>query len=402
MNIVIVGGGFAGLTAAMELARRQIGNVTLISDKPHFLHHGLLYSTATGGDPAESVIDIKEILKPYPKVKFKIDRIDKIDAETKQVSSKSKSYTYDQLILAPGLVEQFFGINGAKQHSYGIDTLESVRKFNQSFHDTVATGNKKVVCAVIGGGATGVELAGFLSEYVKRIQTAHDTTSKMQLTVVERSQRLLPGLSATASLKVTKRLIKQGVEVKTGQAIDRVASSYIVIDGKRQAVDMTVWTCGGKVGQLLTSHSKLFMLSDHGRVIVNQYLSAYPDIFVIGDSAEVANGGNATSAIKQARFVARHLSRVHNKQPLRHFNPGQKSLISMPISRFWAYSERHGVYISGFFGSLVRRLAEVNSYCRLLPFEKAYHIWRNHRQPSNICRLCRRNAKESSKSLAKA
>lgn len=92
--------------------------------------------------------------------------------------------------------------------------------------------------------------------------------------------------------------------------------------------------------------------------------------------------------VSQARFVARHIHSLHTRGHPAYRLPELKPLVSIPVSRFWAYSERHGVYVAGFVGSLIRRTAELNSYCHLLPFSQAYRLWRRGRSVVPACDLC--------------
>lgn len=395
MKVVIVGGGFGGLKAAIELAKLGGFEITLVSDREYLLHHGLLYSTAAGRDPKESAVPVKEIIAPYPAITFYRDRISEIDTDNQTVYGQKSSYSYDELVLSPGLSEYFYGTNGAKQHSYTMGSLEGVKAFSAAVHDGMIN-DGGLVCAIIGGGATGVELTGALAEYADRVAKAHSLARpSLKMVVFEKGSRLVPTLSNTASTKLNKRLNRQGVEMRLGQTVGQVSKRYIVSAGQRTDIDMAVWTCGGQISQLFLKHPEVFSVSKRGRVLVNQYLSAYPNIYVIGDSADGPFNGLASSAIKHARFIAQHLKRQDKGLPPRTFRAGRPPLVSVPTSRFWAYSERYGVYASGFLGAMIRRLSELNSYTHFLDIEKSYKLWRRQRNSQQSCRLCRRNMKMS-------
>lgn len=394
MNILIVGGGFGGVKAALELARRGVGRVTLISDQKYFLHHGMLYSTAVGRDPKEAAIPLSEIFKPCPGVKLVHDSISKIDAEKQEVQGVKKPYKYDQLVMALGVTDYFYGVNGGKQYSFSARTLEGVQAFNSAFHDGIVSDEpREFTCAVIGGGMTGVEMAGALSEYAKRIAEAHGVTKLRYKTILlEKKRQLLPGLSESASRKVTAKLKKLGVKVQTGKEIERISKTHLTIDGKRQPIDIAIWTCGGQNNPLFAKHKDIFRLSGRGQVVVNQYLSAYPNFFVIGDSAETAQSRSASNALADAIFIAKHLKRLEKGRALRpRKTKASVPMLSIPISRFWAYCEWGGVYVAGFLGSLIRRTAELSSYCHFLPLEKSYNLWRKYRTNADTCKLCRKS-----------
>lgn len=386
MKVVVIGGGFGGVKAAIELAKRGI-DVTLISDKPYFLHHGLMYRAVTGHDVSQAFVPLKDITSRYPKIRLVQDTITRIDAKKRVAHGTKKQYAYDQLVVAVGLVDYFRGVHGAQKFSYTFGTEADAARFGEQFHDdVVAEGG--ITCAVIGGGLTGVELAGFLREHAERICMSHQIRRKPHIMLVEQGKQVLLGASATARRLVHRRLIRQGVDVKLGQRVERIGSSTMTIHGKLAQVDMTIWACGGQVNPLFRAHKNMFRIGTGGRVCVNQYLEAYPSIFVIGDSADTPHAGSAQTAVAQARFVARHIHSLHARGRPAYRPPETKPLMSIPVSRFWAYSERHGVYVAGFVGSLIRRTAELNSYCHLLPFSHAYRLWRRGRSVVPTCDLC--------------
>lgn len=135
MNTVVVGGGFAGVKAALELAKKNLGRVTLISDETFFLHHATLYATATGRATAESVVTLKHIFEDYKNVKIIHDSMISVDPDRKMVVGKKKSYEYDALVIAIGAVTTHFDIHGMNTHSFGVKTLNEVREFNRHLHE---------------------------------------------------------------------------------------------------------------------------------------------------------------------------------------------------------------------------------------------------------------------------
>lgn len=393
MKILIVGGGFGGVKLAIELAKLQVDEVTLVSDKDYLLFHSTLYSTATGRDERESLIPIKDILRCYPGVAFTQDYIVKINAESKEVQGKKGVYEYDLLVLALGVVDHLTGIDAQKKYSYGVTALDSAKAFQEAFHNMViGAKNKQVHCAVIGGGMVGVELVGSLTEYVERIKASHGLPGvKTKLSLVEISDRILPRASLTASRRVTNVLRNKGVNIFTNQSVERASRSSLILRGRRAEVDMAVWTSGGRNSPLFKKHSKIFKLSKRGKVLVNQCMMAYPDIYVIGDSAETLASGSAVTAVKDAEFVARNIKRLILKKAPKARGRSRERILSIPVIRFWAYVEYKGVYISGFLGSMVRRLIELNYYCNFLPLPEAYKIWRKYRKSNEFCTLCRKS-----------
>lgn len=379
MNIVIVGGGFGGVKAALEISKRKLGSVTLISDEPYFLHHASLYSTATGHSFAESVVPLTDMFANHADVKVVQDTMKSIDPDRKLVIG-SKNYSYDVLIIAIGSVTAYFNINGVAKHAYGIKTLEEVREFNHHVKDEIMTQrhlDRHYV--VIGAGPTGIELAGALKGYIKRLMTLSKMGDyqKLRVSIIEATDRILPRSSVTASQIVTKRLKKIGIEVLVNHKVEAMDRDFITVDGKKVSTKTAIWTSGLMNNPFFTQHQHYFKLSSNGHVEVNQYLEACPGIYVIGDNNNVKYSGMAWPAIHQGTFVAKHLGRKLRGHTLRPFHPHQPP-IAVPVGENWGYVEWYGIYISGRIGYIVRRLMELYGYCMLLPLKKALMVWKSH------------------------
>lgn len=394
MKIVIVGGGFGGVRAALELERRGFSDVTLISERNYFLDNSQSYRLVCGVGHKNLALPFKEIFGDDSKVKLVRDRISSIDVRKRLVRGRKKGYAYDKLILATGLENNFHGVNGAGKHSFGFGTPEGIEAFSKSLHDRLISTDQPLRCAVIGGGATGVELAGALENYVRKIQQAHGLEGQnFELMIIEKRARLLPKLSKSASKKITNWMKRRDIKVRLNAKVEKIAKDYLIIKGRKTLVDMTIWASGSKSGEFFSKLPDIFCLSKQGRVIVNDYLSAYPDIFVIGDSAETPHAGLAETAMKQADFVARNLYRLCRGQSQKIYKPGRRPMVSLKLDNFWAYSEFGGVYAAGISGSILGRLAKVNQFNHLLSYQKSVRIYKNQQNAPEICRLCQKQRK---------
>jgi NADH dehydrogenase len=391
MNTVIVGGGFAGVKATLELAKKKLGRITLISDEPFFLHHATLYATATGRATAESVVTLKHIFADYENVKIIHDSMISIDPDRKLVVGKKKPYEYDTLIIAIGAVTTHFDIHGLNTHSFGVKTLKEVREFNHHLHqELIDDKHLNKHCVVIGAGPTGVELAGMLQTYLQQIAKAHHIKrAKVNILLVEAADRILPHSSKTASAKVQKQLEKIGVKVLTGHRVEALGKDFITVDGRKVATETAVWTSGVANHSFFSQHPEYFRLSDAGRVEVNQYLEAYRDIYVLGDNADTRFTGLARTALDDGMFIANHLQRKTTGQPLVSRHPHSPPT-GYPIGDDWAYVEWFGVYTTGRIGSWLRRKMELSGYKELLPYDKALAAWRAHYQHEESCELCKK------------
>ncbi|HMS93478.1 MAG TPA: FAD-dependent oxidoreductase [Candidatus Saccharibacteria bacterium] len=382
MHTVIVGGGFAGVKAALEISKRNIGKVTLISDEDHFLHHATLYATATGRNMAESVVPLNEMFAGDKNVTVVQDRIKSLDTDRKMVVGDKKSYDYDKLILAIGSVTTFFGISGVAKNAFGIKTLDEVKEFNGHIKSEIIKNrrlDKNYV--IIGAGATGIELAGALHEYLEHLSTVHQVhRPNIKITIVEAAPRILPRLSKSASRVVSKRLKDMGIKILVNHKVEALNKDYITIQGKKVPTETAIWTSGVANNPFFAEHADLFQLAPNGRVEVNQYLEANRDIFVLGDNNTVKYSGMAWPALNQATFVAKHLARTKAKQPTPPFKPTQPPS-GIPVGSNWAYIEWRGMYAAGLTGHLIRRKMELHGYKQLLPKSIAIAAWRAHDIP---------------------
>lgn len=396
-HTVIVGAGIGGVKAALELARRGAERITLIAPTSECYYHAAFYSVAVGRDPRDLALPLKELFRDYPAVKIVKDHIRKINPKTKSVRGKTRYYKYDHLILATGWARQLYGTNGRANYSYGATLLESMQHIQAAFHQIVTSDRASGAhIAIIGGGGVGVELAGALAEYGERLIAAHQLKhSALQISLIESKRRLLPRASRTASRLIRQRLTRQGVRVVTSQLAAARTGYSVVIQGRHELVDMVIYASGGRNTSLITSHPELFRLSRRGRVIVNQYLQAYPSIFIIGDAAETPGSGAVAAALGHGKFIAQHLIRLEKNRPLRPRPKERRRIVSVPVGRFWAYIEWRGLHLTGMPGSVVRRLVELTHYAQLLSLGKAYKTWRRYRRSIERCALCRkRNEKE--------
>jgi NADH:ubiquinone reductase (H+-translocating) len=381
MHTVIVGGGFAGIKAALEISERQLGKITLISDQPYFLHHATLYATATGRSVRESVVSLEDIFADHHDVDIVHDTMTSIDGDKHTVTGERKKYTYDNLIIAIGVVTTYFGINGMADHSYGIKTLNDVEAFKDHIKSEVLDDKKlDKNYIVVGAGPTGVELAGALQAYLGELADSHMIKKgKINITLVEAAPKILPRSSDTASRKVQKRLESLGVKVLVNHKVEALDDDTIIIDGEKVPTKTAVWTSGVANNPFFAQFPKYFTLMDKGpkAVVVDDYMQSYPDVYVIGDNAAVQNAGVAGTAFRSAQFIADHLARKITLRPLKKYNY-PKPAESFPIGDDWAYTEWRGIYAAGKVGYLLRRHIERQNYLALLPRPQAIAAWKAH------------------------
>ena len=378
MHVVILGGGFGGIKAALELSKRQIGKVTLISDQPFFQHHSTLYATATGKSTEESIIPLHTFFQHHPSVEVIEDTIQSFDPRRKLVSSKKRDYHYDKLILSLGSVTTFLGIKGLSKHSYGINSIKDVQAFQDHIHDEVVRQKLDKEYFIIGAGMTGVELAGALQEYINSLKSLYRLkNTRSKVTLVEEQPRILPRMSNTASKVVGRQLKRRGISVLVNHKVTALANDTVTINGRLHKTSTAIWTSGLANNPFYTENREYFDLTKDNHVIVNPYLEALEHVYVIGDNNSVKHGGRAWAAFDQAEHVAKNITRLVTKRSQIPFHP-RTAPVAVSVGEEWSYIEWHGVYQSGQPGTVLRRWLEYASYRKLLPSVVAQAIWRAH------------------------
>lgn len=378
MRIVIAGGGFAGVRAALQLSKKGFKDITLVSDQDYFLHHATLYATATGRSRDESVIPLKDIFA-NGNVKVVKDRAVSIDAARKLLIGDKKSYPYDSLIVALGVVTSYFNIEGLSSYSYGIKTLPEVEIFRNRLCEVIeADEHTHKTYVVVGAGPTGVELAAAMREYIDiTCRRLDPKRTKFRIMLVEAAPRILPRMSEPASAAVQKRLERLNIEVMTNQRVESRTEKDVFINGKAVHSDTVIWTSGVTNHPFFAENSALFRLAKNGRVEVDKYLQAAPDIYVIGDNANTPYTGTAYTALHNANYVADYLAAKSRGELIIPYRP--KLFASMvPVGDNWAIVEWRKLRITGWLGACLRRLTELRNYLYLVPFPRAWRAWRAH------------------------
>ena len=234
---------------------------------------------------------------------------------------------------------------------------------------------------MIGAGATGVELAGALQEYLNYLKSAYRlSSSQTRVSIIEAAPRILPHASATAAKLVSKHLNKLGIRVLANHKVDALDADHISIEGKKILTTTAIWTAGVANHPFYKANESVFKFSPRGLVEVTKYLEAAPNVYVLGDNNTAKFSGTAWPALMQATYVAKHIVRVVAKRPLVPFRP-HVAPFGLPVGEKWGYVEWRGIYVAGRSGFMLRRLLELRGYRQLVPFEKAIAVWRAHDIP---------------------
>ncbi len=386
-RIVIIGSGFAGVKAALELCEDPRFHVTLISTTTDFRIYGALYKTATGGTRKISSIALSHIFKDKP-VHILHDKATKIDRQKKIIHTEiNHTLHYDAAIIAVGVVTNYFNIKGLKEYSYGIKSLEEAEELKQHLHAQIAADHKPDLnYVVVGGGPTGVELAGVLPSYIREIAKHHGLGDrKIHVDLVEAAPRILPRMPKDISRTVTNQLKKQGIKVYTKTCVQAQTVDALMVNNKPIRSHTVIWTAGMSNNPFFDENN--FQISSTRKVRVDQFLQAEPGIYVLGDNADTPYSGMAQTALYDGHFVAKNMIRMaDNKDPKPY--KAKKPIYVMPAGPHWAAVLWGNIRIYGRSGWWLRRLADLIAYHDYEPFRSALPRFLAEEEHEETCPVC--------------
>jgi NADH dehydrogenase len=386
-KVLIVGGGFAGIKAALELREHEAFEVTLLSNNTDFSYYPTLYHTATGGLRAQSFIPLKEIFTDK-RVRFVLGTAKTLDREKKIVrTGDSRKFHYDTLILALGSKTNYFGIPGLAEHSYGIKSAEEIARFKRHLHEQLLDDrNPELNYIIVGGGPTGIELAGALPEYIRAVRRNHKLPRRaLHIDLVEAGPRLLPRCSKATSRAVTKRLRKLGVKLYLKAAVQGVTADELVVNGKPISSHTVIWTAGVANNPFFKENG--FALTERGKVKVDAFLEAEPGIYVLGDNNDAPYSGLAQTALYDAETVSRNLIHLIEQKEMKAYKPTMPVTV-IPVGRDWAAVEWGKLHFAGRTGWLLRSAADWIGFNDVQPWYKATEQWFTEFGTQEDCPTC--------------
>ena len=376
MNITIVGGGFGGVKAALELLKDPRNHVTLITDKPDFQYYPALFNTATGKSHAQSWIPLGVIFSGKKNIDVVIDNIASINKPKQTLTGQTgKVYTYKTLILALGSVTTYFGIEGLDQYAYGIKSYEEIRELKDHIHqELMSKDDQEKHYVIIGAGPTGVELSASLRDYIETLRQHYKSVGKYSIDVIEAVPRVLPKMSESVSKKVAKHMKEAGINVMTGKAVEKQKPGVLKVAGESIKTSTVIWTSGVVNNPFFKANSEAFSFSSNNHIVVNDHLKSSAHIYVIGDNAFTKFAGLAQTALRDAVFVAENIKRTQDKLPLKKYKAVMPPVV-VPVGKGWAVFSWKKIVITGWPASVIRQVADFVGYHDILPFHKALSIW---------------------------
>jgi len=362
-HVIVIGGGFGGLWATRALASAPV-RVTLVDRANHHLFQPLLYQVATAGLSAPDIAaPLRHLLRAQENVEVRLDEARGIDVARRLVTLDGGTLDYDFLIVATGATHTYFGHDDWSRYAPGLKTLDDAfvvrRKVLEAFEVAEREADPVARAAllnfvIIGGGPTGVELAGTLAEIARhtlRNEFRRINTRDAHIHLVEAGPRVLPSMPESLSRNAERKLAKLGVEVHVGEAVTAIDANGVEFGGRRVASETVLWAAGvaaSALGRQLSEHT-----DRAGRVPVAPDLSLpdHPEVFVVGDLATVTQDGKpvpgiAPAAKQMGHYVALAIrDRLAGRatKPFRYHDYGNLAT----IGRMAAVVDLRGLHLSG-------------------------------------------------------
>jgi NADH:ubiquinone reductase (H+-translocating) len=368
-HVVIIGAGFGGLLATRTVARYPV-RVTVVDRRNFHTFQPLLYQVATAGlSPGEIAAPIRWIVRGYRNVQVLLGEVEDFDLARKIVKLRDGEISYDYLIVAAGASHAYFGHDEWEPRAPGLKTIEDaieIRRrvllaFELAEREAAETGRHAPLnFVVVGGGPTGVELAGTLAEiahHVLKSEFHSIDPQRTRIVLLEGGPRVLPAYSEDLSYSAEEQLKHLGVEVHTNAMVTGMEAAAVLMGKTRLPAAVVLWAAGVAASPL---GNKLGTTVDRaGRVLVNQDLSipGHPEVFVIGDLAALQDEkgkmlpGLAPVAMQEGKAAAHNIGREVLGKPRQNFHYFDKGSLAT-IGRAAGIAEFGKIHISGFLAWL--------------------------------------------------
>lgn len=369
-KLLVIGGGFGGLTLLKNINNNNL-EILLIDKTNYHLFQPLLYQVATAAlSPADIAVPIRAVLSNKKNVKVILDEAISVDRENQRIKLKNSEVEYDYLVISTGTKHSYFGKDEWEKKAPGLKTLNDALVIREKIIASLeqaekendrATKQRYLTFVVVGGGPTGVELAGAIAEIAKKTiikDYRNFLPEETKVILVEAFPRILNTYDSSLSIKAEESLKKMGVEVKTNSKVEDISEDYVKLNNSKIYTKNIIWAAGNLASPLIKT---LKIETDRaGRAIVEKDCSipGYENIFVIGDACSLNDEkgnllpGVAQVAMQQGKFVANIISKNIPKSKRENFHYVDKGSLAT-IGKAKAVAEIKGFKFSGLFAWLL-------------------------------------------------
>ncbi len=388
LNIVVLGGGFAGVAAIKELLKYQSeikANITLVDRNNYHLFTPSLYEVATSEEPMKNIaIPFVEIFGQ--KINYLTGSIEKIDQANHSIQINQQTINYDYLIVCLGSEPAYYHIPGLQEHSLALKSLQEAVDIKEKIKSACCKENechKKAQIIVGGGGFAGTELAAELLTYKDRLATQNKLDKDcLEVTIIQGSDRLLKELDNHVSDLASKRLATPMVHLAFGGHIKEVTDTNVVTDdGKTYNYDVLLWTGGVKANSLVEKNG--FEVNKRGQINVNNFLQTKDaKIFAAGDIAGYIDTKTqspvpnvAQVAEDQGRIAAFNVYNLITKKTLLEYKFRHWGYVVPLKGRFAAAELEGNLHFDGFLGWVLQQLVFLYYLLGIVSILKAFKRW---------------------------
>jgi len=389
-KVLIVGAGFAGVKVALDLADDERFDITLLSKDSNFTYYPTLYHVATGGHKNNASLPLRSFFE-HKNVTLVQDEAISIDRQAKTITTVDKKvYPYDSLVLALGVVTNYFHIPGLEELSFGVKSIDDVEKLKSHFHQQLVSDAKPDLnYVIVGAGPTGIELAGALPDYLRKLMKLHHIESRaIHIDLVEAGPRLLPRLPKDTSKIIKNRLTKKGIKIYLNQMVQGETANELTVSGKPIQSHSVIWTAGTANNPFFSANG--FVLSANHKVAVDVFLQAEENVFVIGDNANTPFSGMAQTAVYDGEFIAKNLKRRRDSKAMKSYNAHEPTTV-IPVGENWAAVVKGQLRIYGWLGWVLRQAADAIAFHDYEPWSQASRQWLTYYGSEETCQICLEN-----------
>lgn len=396
-NIVIIGAGFAGITALLKLrrslARHGVGaryQLVLINKSSQHLYTPALYEIAAiprGEVDAARLkssvcIKIENILARFPNIHFYGDEAIAVNPNTHLITFRSgDQISFEYLVIALGAETNYFNIPGMREYAYPLKTFEDAVRLRNRI-EALVDDEKDIEIVIGGGGATGVETAAEFTNFLAHLRRHKrgKQAPRDHVTIVEAAPEILQGFDPSVRTRTIRRLVKLGVHIWTGVPIGRVTETGVVLSGRVLPYNVLIWSGGVQPASALKNFR--LALDKKGGVMVNEFLEARPRIYAVGDCSSFMNPEtgkpppwNVPVAEEEALRAADNIVADIMKTKKRQFRPHKIYPFVLAVGGKYAITDLGAAKLFGFIGWVLKQAIELRYLLSILPVSKALALW---------------------------
>lgn len=388
-HIVVVGGGFAGIATIKKLQKTLPGaTITLISNKSYFEYYPALYKLVTGALAIEVSVPLSIIFPT--KVNIISGTFSGFDARASEVIlADDTRIGYDYLVLGMGSETNFFNIPGLPERSFSFKSVAEAHRLKKHFCHVMSKAQtmqkEQVVAAlhiiIVGGGPSGVELAGDLKQYLVGLARLHAVDpSLITIDLIESNNRVLPTLPPQVSILAEARLRKMGVNIFVNRSLEAQELEEVILKDMTMDAHTVIWTAGTRINSAFTALGDTVAFTERKRVLVDETLRLpqVPNVFIAGDGAGTQYSGLAQTAIAHGAYIGEAIATLQRERAPKPFIQAKPSFV-IPIGNQWAVLGGGKITMRGIVPWFLRSAIDFHYFLSIVPLSYVFKVFKQGR-----------------------